>query len=305
MYRKLQHDIEGSQNAMENLLIGKPKLDQQIETYSEKVKKLNNKIDEFYDRMYEHHKLNLKKERQNKMQEIYANHKQEVLSKYKIQGEVWKGIMKQYEKHKADSEAKNKKTITFKGCHVIIKSGDLTEEREDAIVSWTNEQLNHRGRLAKVIALKGGEVVQKESEEYIKRYGNLPIGKAITTDAGDLPCERVIHVVRPIHSKDNLRNQKQREQVRDGIKSMLREMKIHNMNCVSFPAISTGLLRSSLESCAVDIGEVLREAIDKDPEFFKDKRLIICNLDNKITNKMLEYIPKCLREIGMIINIYK
>ena len=63
---------------MEEVLLRKPKLDKQIEAYGEKVKELNDKVDKFYGRMHDHHKLNLEKERQNKMQEICANHKKEM-----------------------------------------------------------------------------------------------------------------------------------------------------------------------------------------------------------------------------------
>ena len=90
-----------------------------------------------------------------------------------------------------------------------------------------------------------------------------------------------------------MRDQKQREQLRSAIKSILIEMKKYNFNSVSFPAISTGIFRFPLELCAIIIGEVLKEAIDNDPEFYNYRRLIICNFDDKTTNKMLEYIPKC------------
>ena len=216
------------------------------------------------------------------------------------QEEALKDIINQYEKDKKDSEAKNKKIITYKDCNIIIRKGDLTEEREDAIVNPATEDLNHKGGAAKIIAQKGGEVVQKESEEYIKKYGNLPTGEATTTNAGDLLCEKVIHVVGPIYPNNSMRDQKQREELRSAVKSILREMRKHKINSVSFPAISTGIFRFPLELCAMIIGDVLKEAIDNDPEFYKNKRLVICNLDDKTTNKMLEYIPNSFEKTGML-----
>ena len=300
MYRDLNCGIEESQKVIEDLLLGKLKLDQQIEAYGEKVKKINDKVDKFYDRMHDHHKLNLKKERQNKMQKICANHKQEVVSKYEIEEEVLKSIMNQYEKDKADSEEKNKQVIYYKGCNVIIRKGDLTQEREDAIVNPANEQLNHKGGAAKAIASKGGEVIKKESEEYVEKHGSLPTGEATTTNAGDLPCEKVIHVVGPIYPKNNMRDQKQRGELRSAIKSILKEMKKYNFNSVSFPAISTGIFHFPLELSAIIMGDVLKEAIDNDPEFYKNRKLIICNFDDKTTNKMLEFIPNCFIKTEII-----
>ena len=72
-----------------------------------------------------------------------------------------------------------------------------------------NEDLNHKGRAAKIIAQKGGEVVQKGSEEYIKKYGSLPIGEATTTNAENLLCEKVIHVVGLIYPLNCMRDQRQ------------------------------------------------------------------------------------------------
>ena len=173
-----------------------------------------------------------------------------------IQEEGLESITEQYHKDKAESDAKTRITIDYRGCHVIIWKGNLTEEREDAIVNQANEDLNHKGGAAKIIAQKGGKVVQKESEEYIKKYGSLPIGEATTTNAGDLLCEKVIHVVGPIYPLNCMRDQKQWEELKNTIYSILKEMRRHKMSSVSFPAISTGIfhfllihVRSSLEKC--------------------------------------------------------
>ena len=76
-------------------------------------------------------------------------------------------------------------------------------------------------------------------------------------------------------------------------------MKKHEFNSVSFPAISTGNFRFPLEKCGMIIGEVLKEAIDDDPDSFYNKKLIICNPDGKTTNKMEEYVLKCFVKPGI------
>ena len=135
------------------------------------------------------------------MNYVYKKHKVEVIDSINKQEKVLNDILDQYQKDKNDSEAKNKKIIDYKGCDIVIRKGNLTEEREDAIVNPAVQDLNHRGGAAKAIAQKGGEVIKKESEEYIKTHGNLSTGEATTTNAGDLPCEKVIHVVGPIYPK--------------------------------------------------------------------------------------------------------
>ena len=48
---------------------------------------------------------------------------------------------------------------------LLIRKGDLTEEKESAIVNPANEQLNHAGGAAKAIASKGGKVIQERVKE--------------------------------------------------------------------------------------------------------------------------------------------
>ena len=280
-----------------------PELNESIKKHNKKVEKSEKKIDSFYEQMSNYHNMKGEKEKIIKLNNASKKHKGEVIDSINKQEEALKDIIDQYQKDKNDSEARNKKIIDYKGCDIIIRKGDLTEEREDAIVNPANEDLNHKGGAAKIIAQKGGKVVQEESEEYIDKHGNLPTGEATTTNAGDLPCEKVIHVVGPIYPQNSMRDQKQREELRSAIKSILREMRKHKMNGVSFPAISTGIFRFPLELCAMIIGDVLKEAIDSDPDFYKGKRLIICNFDDKTTNKMLEYIPNSFTKTGKLFTL--
>ena len=274
-------------------MTNKSDLEDQIKSNNKDIQILNKEVNQFYDQMYEYHKLVSKRDKQDKLINVYMRQKLDIANEHERQEQIVKDMIDQYEKDKAESDAKNKEVIIYKGCNVIIRKGDLTEEREDAIVNPANEQLNHQGGAAKAIVSKGGKVIQKESNKYIKKHGSLPTGEATTTNAGNLPWEKIIHVVGPVYPRNNMRDQKQREQLRSAIKSILIEMKKYNFNSVSFPAISTGIFRFPLELCAIIIGEVLKEAIDNDPEFYKNKRLIICNFDDKTTNKILEYIPKC------------
>ena len=264
------------------------------------IKEYNKYIEDFYDNLYNYHNQKLERDGIIELGKENTKNKQKVSEMNETQEDNLRSIIDQYQKDKKESEDKNKKVIIYKDCNVIIRKGDLTEEREDAIVNPANEDLNHKGGAAKIIAQKGGEVVRKESEEYIVKHGNVPTGEATTTNAGDLPCEKVIHVVGPIYPQNSMRDQKQREELRSAIKSILREMKKHKMNSVSFPAISTGIFRFPLELCAMIIGDVLKEAIDSDPDYYKSKRLIICNFDDKTTNKMLEYIPNSFSKTGKL-----
>ena len=81
---------------------------------------------------------------------------------------------------------------------IHIKQGDITAETTDAIVNPANSQLMHGGGAARMIAMKGGPVINEQSRRLIERIGQVPAGKAVMTDAGNLPCKFVIHTVGPI-----------------------------------------------------------------------------------------------------------
>ena len=306
LFINYRHAIQNNQKytaTLKEIIEYTSELNESIKEHNKKIEKFEKKIDVFYKQMSNYHHMNGEKEKSIKFNYVYKEHKGEVIDSINKQKKVLEDIIDQYQKDLAESDAKTKKIINYKGCNIIIRKGNLTEEKEDAIVNPTNEDLHHRFGAAKIIAQKGGEVIQKESEEYIKKYGNLLTGEAATTNAGDLLCEKVIHVVGPIYPNNSMRDQKQREELRSAVKNILREMRKYKINSVSFPAISTGIFRFPLELCAMIIGDVLKEAIDNDPEFYKNKRLVICNHDEKTTNKMLEYIPNSFTEIGMIIFI--
>ena len=177
-----------------------------IKENNKKVENFKEEISKFYEQMSVYHNTIVNKDKFIEMNELY---KQDVIKKNDKQEEILQGIMDQYQKDKAASNAKNIQSKNYKNCNIIIRKADLTQEREDAIVSPNTEDLDHKVGAAKAIALKGGEVLQKESEEYIKKHGELPTGEATTTNAGDLPCEKVMHVVGPIYPQNSMRDQKE------------------------------------------------------------------------------------------------
>lgn len=45
----------------------------------------------------------------------------------------------------------------------------------------------------------GGSVIDQQSSQHVHRYGSVKTGCACVTDAGNLPCKKVIHTVGPIY----------------------------------------------------------------------------------------------------------
>ena len=80
--------------------------------------------------------------------------------------------------------------------HIVLK--DITQESVDAITNAANEDLWHGGGVAGAISRKGGPLIQRESNFYVRQYGPVKTGTCGFTSGGNLDCKYVIHAVGPI-----------------------------------------------------------------------------------------------------------
>jgi O-acetyl-ADP-ribose deacetylase len=62
------------------------------------------------------------------------------------------------------------------------------------IVNAANSYLKHGRGVAAAVVSKGGAIIQEESDR-IAAGGFVPVGSAVITTAGKLPCKAVIHTV--------------------------------------------------------------------------------------------------------------
>ena len=81
---------------------------------------------------------------------------------------------------------------------VSIKIGDITKTSIDAIVNAANPSLMGGGGVDGAIHKAGGSTILAECMEIISRIGTCKTGEAVITNAGNLPCKKVIHTVGPV-----------------------------------------------------------------------------------------------------------
>ncbi|MDT4989012.1 MAG: O-acetyl-ADP-ribose deacetylase [Micromonosporaceae bacterium] len=124
---------------------------------------------------------------------------------------------------------------------IELVTGDITEQRVDAIVNAANSSLLGGGGVDGAIHRRGGPAILEQCRAL--RAGDyragLPTGQAVATTAGRLPARWVIHTVGPVWSADDDRSQL----LRDAYTNALAVAATLGAHSVAFPLISTGVYR--------------------------------------------------------------
>ena len=132
---------------------------------------------------------------------------------------------------------------------VIVKVGDITEEKVDAIVNAANTTLFGGGGVDGAIHDKGGPAVLEECERIrdTEYPDGLPTGEAVITTAGKLPAKYVIHTVGPIFGRHSGKEQKL---LRDSYINSISLAADRDLTSIAFPSISTGAYRYPKDEAA-------------------------------------------------------
>src|SRR5699024_17083 len=85
---------------------------------------------------------------------------------------------------------------------ILVRPGDLTKERTDAVVNAANSALRGGGGVDGAIHRAGGPDILAECRQLRETSlpHGLPAGRAVATPAGRLPARGVIRTVGPVHS---------------------------------------------------------------------------------------------------------
>jgi len=124
---------------------------------------------------------------------------------------------------------------------VRLVKGDITERKVDVIINAANSYLKHGAGVAGAIVRKGGSIIQQESD----KIGYVPVGSAVITTSGNLPCNAVIHTVGPRMGQGNEDNK-----LRKAVQSCLRLATNKGFKSISMPAISSGIFGFPKDRCA-------------------------------------------------------
>src|SRR5947209_4777489 len=138
-------------------------------------------------------------------------------------------------------------TLQIGGARLTLDTGDITEQRVDAIVNAANSTLLGGGGVDGAIHRRGGPDILEACKQIVARQGGCPTGEAVITPGGRLPAHFVIHTVGPVWSggrrgEDDL--------LAAAYRNSLRLAAEHGLGTIAFPSISTGAYRFPIERAA-------------------------------------------------------
>jgi O-acetyl-ADP-ribose deacetylase (regulator of RNase III) len=117
--------------------------------------------------------------------------------------------------------------------------GDITEQHVDAIVNAANSSLLGGSGVDGAIHDAAGPALLAECRELRRTTlpGGLPVGQAVATGAGDLPCRWVVHTVGP----NRHAGETDPALLASCFESSLAEAVRVGAGSVAFPAVSAGI----------------------------------------------------------------
>ncbi|XP_070693888.1 protein mono-ADP-ribosyltransferase PARP9 [Pempheris klunzingeri] len=173
------------------------------------------------------------------------------------------------------------------GVEVSVWKADLSNFQVDAVVNAANLRLQHYGGLALALSKAGGPQIQEDSDDYIKKHGALVEGEAIVSDAGLLPCKKIIHAVGPALRKYPSKTDVSLAelQLKEAIKNILDKVKENHLRSVAIPAISSGLFNYPLPECATTIVTAVKHYCQKSSGYLP-KEIQLVNHDEPTVKEM-------------------
>ncbi|HEX3705705.1 MAG TPA: O-acetyl-ADP-ribose deacetylase [Mycobacteriales bacterium] len=129
---------------------------------------------------------------------------------------------------------------------ITLVLGDIVEQDVDVVVNAANSGLMGGGGVDGAILRAGGDSQLAARRALRDRIGSLPAGHAAVTEAGDMPCRWVVHVVGPVYSRMEDRSELLVSCYREAL-GVADEL---GATSIAFPAVSAGVYGWPLPSAA-------------------------------------------------------
>ncbi|NXC88526.1 PAR14 polymerase, partial [Cercotrichas coryphoeus] len=149
----------------------------------------------------------------------------------------------------SSTSAHNVLEVTIGSLVFRVAEGDITKEEGDAIVNVTNLTFSLKTGVSRAILNGAGKAVEDECGVLGMQTNN----KYIITQAGNLPCKNIIHVVA-------------QEDIRSLVSQVLQECELQQYTSVAFPAIGTGEARRNPAEVADNMIDAVTDFAKRNPD---------------------------------------
>ncbi len=146
---------------------------------------------------------------------------------------------------------------------IEVVTGDITEQRVDAIVNAANPSLMGGGGVDGAIHRRGGPAILEECKQRRAELGGpLPRGEAVITTGGELPAKYVIHTAGPVWQGGT---RGEDATLANCYRNSLALAVERGLRTVAFPSISTGVYRFPLERASRVGAEAIVGFVEEHP----------------------------------------
>ena len=151
---------------------------------------------------------------------------------------------------------------TYLDGRVVVKTGDITKEKVDAVVNAANGSLMGGGGVDGAIHRAGGPGILEACKRIRREQypDGLPTGEAVITAAGRMPARQVIHTVGPVWRGGRREPQLLSNCYRNSLALAVE----HGLKTIAFPAISTGVYGYPKDQAARVVGQTIAEFLESD-----------------------------------------
>ncbi len=156
---------------------------------------------------------------------------------------------------------------------IIVKRGDLTKQKVDAVCNPANSLMNMGGGAAGALKRAGGEEIEREA----LKHAPVPVGKAIATAAGKLQARWVVHA--PTMERPAIPTTG--EKVYLATKAALDCAEQAGAESIVLPGMGTGVGGVPFEGAAEAMIKALKEFA---PAAKSLKEIILCDLSGEMVD---------------------
>ncbi|XP_076471482.1 protein mono-ADP-ribosyltransferase PARP14-like [Babylonia areolata] len=145
---------------------------------------------------------------------------------------------------------------SFRGVSISPVCSDITTLQVDVIVNAANNEVKHGAGLAKAIVSQGGQSIQDECRDLLKKRGGyLPDGDILVSGSGRLPCKAIIHAVGPVYKGGK---QGEKQLLSGVIRKCLDYTNRKGFKSIAIPAISCGVFEYPMQEATQVIVEAVK-----------------------------------------------